>query len=58
MLATDFSFITENLRILNYCLLKVLAMLGKLQNIKFTFHKNKQYHEKDREIVNISCFNE
>ena len=36
----DFSFITENLTILKYFLLKV-TMLKKMQNFKFTFRSQK-----------------
>ena len=40
---TNFSFVTENLRILKIFPMKV-AILGKMKNFKFTFYKNELHH--------------
>ena len=36
---TNFSFVTENLRIFEIFLMKI-TILEKMKNFKFTFHKN------------------
>ena len=40
---TNFSFVTENLRIFKIFPMKI-TILGKMKNFKFTFHKNELYH--------------
>ena len=40
---TNFSFVTENLRIFKLFPMKI-TILGKMKNFKFTFRKNELYH--------------
>ena len=54
---TNFSFVTENLRIFKIFTMKI-TILGKMKNFKITFHKNKLHHWEDRKKVDISHANE
>ena len=40
---TDFTFVTENLRIFKIFPMKI-TILGKMKNFKLTFRKNELYH--------------
>ena len=41
---TNFSFVTENLRIFKIFPSMKITILGKMKNFKFTFHKNELHH--------------
>ena len=54
---TNFSFVTENLRIFKIFSMKI-TILGKMKNFKFTCHKNMNYPLERSQKIDISYLNE